>query len=383
MTTIPTKKQLFDGILANFEAEYSISVNPFGHAFLVALAGVLAGFLWLYYLAVGDTQKNIWFDKADSVDNGGTLERFGVTILKRWPFAATKGQYTIAITGSVGGIIPGTTVYKADDSSESPGALFQIVGGDHTMAATSETITIIALNGGRAYRLAASDSLTSTSPLVNVDLGAVVVTETIVPEDAEDKELYRQKITEKVQLRPGSWSATDYRLLGTSVTGVGQTYAYATSGAPNEVNVWIQGTTPVAFPGPSASGTVITAYETALALVQPITVWAAHVNSCPIKNIDITIAMGTFPAFPAAQIALVQTALQQLVNGVHPFIAAAGDAVAERNDVVATFNLISTVTAAVPGFGFSGVTFTVAGTPMTEWQADNGEIPYMNTITYA
>src|ERR1043165_3373297 len=99
MTTIPTIKQLYDGALANFESEYSIAVNPFGRAFLVALAGVLSGILWLIYLQIGLTQKNIWFDTADSVANGGTLERFGVEILGRWPFSATSGQYSAIVPG--------------------------------------------------------------------------------------------------------------------------------------------------------------------------------------------------------------------------------------------------------------------------------------------
>jgi hypothetical protein len=86
MTTIPTIQTIFNDILSDLEAEFSITINPFGHAFLVALAGVLSGILWLYYLSIGNVQKNIWFDTADPPENGGTLLRYGLTILGRAPF---------------------------------------------------------------------------------------------------------------------------------------------------------------------------------------------------------------------------------------------------------------------------------------------------------
>jgi uncharacterized phage protein gp47/JayE len=382
MTQIPTIQDIYDDLIAAFEAEFGISVNDEGNAWVPALCGVLAGKLYLYYLGIGDLQKNIWFDTADSVRNGGTLERFGTIILGRWPFAATAGKYTCSVTGTNGAVIPGTTVFKADDTSESPGKLFQIVGGDYTLDGSGDTIQIVALEGGEASKMQVADTLTSTTPLVNVGLSIAVTTEDVAPVDAETIEAYRENIKEKVQLEPGSWSAVDYRLVGLNVAGVGQVYAYASSGNSGVVDVYLQGNTPVAHPGPSVSSGVIADYTAALEAVRPLGVFQVNYNSCPIKNVDITITMGSFPAFTSAQQTLIQQALTDFVNSVHPFIAAA-DNLADRNDVIAKYNLNAEIAAAVPGYGFADVTFTVAGTPQTEWEADNGEIPFMNSVTYA
>lgn len=372
--TIPTIKQIYDGAISNFETEFGITTNPFGQAVLVAFAGVMSGMIYLVYLTASLNDKNIWFDTCDNE----TLIRYGTTILGRYPFPATSAQYTITVTGTIGAVIPASTVFRSDDNSASPGKLYQVTGAT-TLAATSENIVVNALEGGTGSILSISDTMTSTSPIINVNSQAIVVTENITPENAENLELYRAKIGDKVRLSPGSWNAKDYRLVGGTVTGVAQVYAYGMSAT--EVDVWIQGTTPVADPGPSASPTVITAYETALNLVRPLPAFIVNVASCPIKNVDVFVSRGTFPALTVAQQTLVTTALRNFINSVRPFIAAA-DSTLTRNDSIFTFNLSAVISAAIPGVGYSGVTFEVDGTLVTTWQADNGEIPFFNSVTF-
>lgn len=374
MTTIPTITELKSGIIANFEAEFDIVINPFGKAFLEALASVLAMGLWLIYLGIASTQRNIWYDTCDY----DTLIRFGITILGRYPFNATKAQYTITVTGTIGGTIPATTVFKSDPDALNPGKLYQ-VATSITLSATSQNIVVNALQGGDASTLDVGDTLTSTTPMLNVNRTATVVTEDINPEDAEDMELYRKKIGEKIRLTPGSWNAVDYRLVGTGVTGVKAVYAYGAS--DTEVDVYLRGTVDVANPGPSASSTVISDYETALGLVRPLPAFTINVMSSTIRNVVITVNMGSFPAFTTAQQTAITNALTTLVNGIEPFIAAA-DEVSERHDILATYNVSETISKAVPGYGFSSVTFTVAGSPTTAWTADNGEIAYLSSVNF-
>lgn len=374
MITIPTIKELYDGALANFESEYSISVNPFGKAFLVALAGVLSMLLWLVYLGIGATQKNIWYDTCDYE----TLNRFGYTILGRFPFVAVKAQYSITVTGSVGGVIPATTVFQSDENSQNPGQLYQ-VDTSYVLVGPTENVIVNALAGGLDGQLQIGDTMTSTSPLLNVANQAIVITENTAPENAENLEDYRDKIGQKIRLTPGSWNAVDYRLVGIGVVGVEDIYAYGISATA--VNVWVQGTVPVAFPGPSASPTVITAYTTALELVRPLPAFDINIASCPINNVDVTVTMGTFPAFSAQQQTDIENAVRAFINSVKPFIAAA-DTVEERNDTIAGYNLGSVISQAVPGYGYSAVTFDVAGTPTTVWQADNGNIAFFNSIAF-
>ena len=166
-------------------------------------------------------------------------------------------------------------------------------------------------------------------------------------------------------------------MVGTEITGVLQTYAYADSGNANEINVFLQGT----IPGTPIGGSVITAYQTALELVRPLVVFLVNYAAAPLNAIDVTITMGSFPSFTTDQKALIQTALTNFINSVHPFIASC-DSVAKRNDVIATFNLSSIITQAVPGYGFSAVTFKVNTVLETYWQADLGNIPYFNSVVY-
>jgi len=378
MTTIPTISTLKSNLISDFNAEFDISVNPYGKAFLEALATVLAGMLWICYTAIGFVQGNLWVDTCDYE----TLIRFGYIILARYPNEAIAGQYTCTVTGTTGAVIPNATVWAADSTSTSPGQLFTILGGAYTMPGTTGTITIQALSGGLSSRLSVGDTLTSQAPILNVSNNLTVTVEVLAPINAETEAQYRQAVINKIQLTPGSWSAVDYRLVGAGVAGVYNTYAYATSGASNEASVFLQGPIPLAYPGPSVSGTVLTNYETALELVRPMTVFLVNYYSSPINNIDVTIVMGGFPAFTTAQKALISSALTSFVNSVHPFILAC-DNISDRNDTIATYNLSSTISAAVPGYGFSAVTFTVAGTPATLWLADLGNIPYLNSITYA
>ena len=374
MITIPTIKQLYDGIIDNLEAEYSISLNPFGKAVLIAIAGVMSMVAWICYISLGAVQRNVWYDTADNT----MLIRFGVTILGRYPFGATQARYTITVTGSIGGVIPLSTVFQSNPSSLNPGKLYQVAGAT-VLSATSENIIVNALQGGDSSTLNIGDTMTATSPLLNVDAAAIVVVENINPEDAEDLELYRTKIGEKVRLVAGSWNAVDYLLVGADVTGVGNVYAYGASAT--EVNVWIQGTVAVASPGPSASPTVLLDYEAALDLVRPLPAFIINIASSPINNIDVEITMGTFPAFTTEQKTTIEAAVMQFINSVHPFIPVI-ETVDQRNDVIATYNLSSVISQAVPGYGFSAVTFEVAGTPETYWQADNGNIPYFNSIAF-
>lgn len=375
MTNIPTITTIKNNILSDLQGEFDITLNPVYKAFLVVLAGVLAGMFWLTYLALGQVYNNIWVDTCDA----DTLRRFARIILGRDLLQATTGRYTLSVSGTAGAVIPATTVYKSNDNAQSPGVLYQIEAA-YTLTGTDDTITVVGLTGGSATQLATGNQLSLTAPVPNVNKVATVTSELRTPVDAETIEQLRIKVIEKIQLVPGSWNAVDYRIVGLNIAGIGQVYAYGAS--PTAVNVWLQGATPVADPGPSVSPATITEYSDALDLVRPLPAFSINIASCPINNIDVTVTAGTFPPLRATQRAMVTSALTAFINNVHPFIAAA-DNVNERNDEIATYNLSSVITAAIPGYGYSAVTFTVNGTPQTYWQADNGNIPFFNSVTFA
>lgn len=374
MTTIPTISQLYTNILSNLQAEFSVTTNPFGNAFLIALAGVMSGCLWLLWLAVALLQNNLWVDTCDLP----TLIRYGVIILGRNMFQAQPGIYTLTVTGTMSAVIPATTVYKSDDDSESPGMLYQITGGAYTMPGTTGTITVKALAGGNASALQVGDTLTATAPIAVVSPDAVVGAIVTAPIDAETEAAYRQAVINKIQLTPGSWSAVDYRLVGDNIDGIYQTYAYIDPANTNVVNVYLQGE----IPGTPISGGIIANYAAAIAIDRPIGTFIINTVATPIDAIAIVITAGSFTPFTAAQQLLVKTALINFVNNVHPFIPAC-DIVIQRNDVIASFNLNVVISQAVPGYGYSGVTFTVNGVGSSNYQCGLGgigNVPYLSPL---
>ncbi len=110
--TIPTTLELYNDIITDLETKFSITIPLIGKNFLRAMAAVQAAKLKLLYLAVGSVQKNIFADTADPASAGGTLERFGIVKLNRLPFAATAGEYTVQLTGTIGATVPALTTFK-------------------------------------------------------------------------------------------------------------------------------------------------------------------------------------------------------------------------------------------------------------------------------
>src|SRR5688572_3872346 len=248
MITIPTLNQLYTSILNDLETEFGNNIPLFGKNFLRAFAAVQAAKLKLFYIALGGVQKNIFVDTADPENSGGTLERFGRIKLGRNPFPAQAGQYTIEVTGSVGATIPASSTFKSNDDALSPGKLY-VLDLAYTLIATTDTITVRALQAGTDSRLEVGDQLTATAPIPNANSLAQVTAESVTPLDAETTEEYRHKVVEAYQLEPQGGAASDYRIWAADVQGVARVYPYAKSGEPGVVDVYVEAT-----PGDSTDG---------------------------------------------------------------------------------------------------------------------------------
>lgn len=391
MITIPTTSQLYNAVLSDLQAAYGSSIPLFGKNFLRVLAGVQAGKLKLYYLAIAELQKNIFVDTADPESSGGTLERFGRVKLGRDPFPAQAGKYSVTVTGSTGAIIPAATTFKSNDDSINPGMLF-ILDVAHALVASSDTITIRALTPGAGSMLAIGDNLTATAPIIGVSSTATVASEVVEPLDAENIEDYRDKAIEAYQLEPQGGAATDYRLWAFDAQGVEQTYPYAKSGASNEINLFVEATLADSTDGkgtPSAAllldvqSVVEFDPDTSKPLNErgrrPLGVFQVHYLPVTIKTIDIVIPdfVGLTPDIQS----LIYSALKEHIDAIRPFVAAA-DVLADKNDILDVNQITSVILLARPGSSFGAVTFTVDGVPFSSYQFVDGNIPFFNSVTY-
>ena len=388
MTTIPTLAQIYAGVISDIETEFGITLNPFGKSALRAIAAVWAACLKLYYLTQAFLQKNIWADTADSVSIGGTLERFGMVKLGRLPFPATAGYYTCTVTGTTGATIPALTQFKSDDASQSPGYLF-ILDTAYTMPSGTGSITLRALTAGTVAELKLTDTLTSTSPIINVNSGCIVSAITTFPIDAETIEQYRYKVIQAYQLSPQGGAPADYRLWGLDAAGVQQIYPYADSGAANEINIFVEAILSDSV-GPPFKGVPTTTILNAVAAdieADPTTgrgrrpLGVFLVNTLPIvpKNVDITINSGG--TITTAQQTTIRQALLEGIANIRPFIAGVDNANL-RNDTINAYSIGNLILEAVGSVIISAITLDVASTPVTSYLFDNGEIPYLNSVTF-
>ena len=390
MTNIPTISQIYTSVIADLQSQYGNTISPIGQVFLRAIAGVWSAKLRVQYLLNAKVQKNIFPDTSESEANGGTLERSGRIKLGRNPFQATAGIYRLKVTGSIGATIQASTTFRSDDSSLTPGFLF-VLDSAYTLSAPIDAINVRALTAGTISKLNLNDTLTVTAPIALVNSSAsvsVILTPSI---DAEDLELYRQNILNSYRLEPQGGAATDYRIWASDASGVQKVYPYAKSGAIYEVNLFVEATTSASTDGrgtPSATlltnvNTVVNFNpNTTLALNErgrkPITV---IVNYLPVTPISIDININAYAGItPAIKTALFSS-LKNSIDLIRPYVDAA-DVSINKNNTIDTNKIISSIISATPGAIFGVITLTVGGVNYSTYNFVDGNIPYLNTVTY-
>lgn len=391
MITIPTLAQLYSSIKTNLETTYGSTIPAFGKNFLRAQAAVQAAKLKLYYLAIADLQKNIFIDTATSEAGGGSLERFGRVKLGRNPFPAVAGQYTVQLTGSLGGVIPALQTFKSDDDSSSPGMLF-ILDVVHVMVGATDTITLRALTGGVDSRLSIGDTLTATAPMVNVNSTATVTVEVVAPEDSEDLEDYRRKGLDAYRLEPQGGAATDYRLWASDASGVEQTYPYAKSGAANEINLYVEATIAASTDGKGTpTAAILTRVEEVVEFDpdqtkaqsergrRPLGVFDVHYLPVTIRN--VTIEIPDYVNLTAAIQTLITSSILEAVNTYRPFIPSC-DIISEKNDILDVNKIVSVILVATPGASFGTVVLKIDAISVSTFTFTNGDIPYLQSVSF-
>lgn len=391
MIQIPTLAELQTQVQADLEASFDDTIPSFGKNFLRVFSGVIAGLLWLFYKGLGFIQKNIFVDTADPESAGGTLERWGRIKLGRNPFPARAAKYNVQVVGTIGATIPAQTTFKSNDDSASPGMLF-ILDEAFVLTSSPDQVIIRALEPGLDSRLNVADGLTTTAPIANVDKGAVIVSVSVEPLAAETIEEYRTKTEESFRTEPQGGAPADYRIWASDVQGVAKVYPYAKSGAPGEINIYVEATTVDSIDGKGTPSSGMLAEVADVIELDPDTtktieergrrplgVFDVHELAVSPKDVDIEIA--DFISPDADKQALIESSLDTLISSIRPFISGA-DVLSEKNDVLNVNKVISAILSAVPNADFGTVTLIVDGSPVDSITFNNGDIPWLNSITY-
>ncbi|MBP6659712.1 MAG: baseplate J/gp47 family protein [Chitinophagales bacterium] len=390
MTVIPTYIELYNGILSDLETQMQVSVPIFGKNFLRALAVVQAGKLWLYYKAIANVQKNIFIDTAEPESIGGTLERFGRVKLNREPFSARAGEYIVTVTGSIGAIIPAQSTFKSDDTVINSGKLF-ILDSAFTLVATTDSITIRALEAGNDSKLNIGDTLTATAPIALVDSIVTVSAETIEPSAEENIEDYRDKALDAYRLEPQGGAATDYRLWSADAQGVKQSYPYAKTGVVNEINLFVEATIADSIDGKGTPSALLLTDVEEVVEFDPDTTRPTYergrrplgviVNFLPVTVLNVDVTINGFVGLTVDIQNAIELSLIDEINLVRPFVAAC-DILDEKNDILDSNKIISIILNTRPGSVFGAITLNVGGVPYNSYTFINGNIPYVNSINF-
>ncbi len=389
MITIPTLSELFEDILDDLEAEFNITIPGFGKVFLIALAAVQAAKLKLYYLAIGKLQKNIFIDTADPEASGGTLERFGRIKLGRNPFAATAGQYVVAVTGTVGAVIEASTTFKSNDDTVNPGKLF-ILDNEYTLVG-SDSITLRALEAGVDSKLVVGEELTATIPIADVDKIVTVTSEAIAPLAAEEIEVYRTVGLQAYQLEPQGGAGSDYIIWAADAQGVLRSYPYAKSGATSEVDLFIEATIADSTDGKGTpSNQLLADVEEVVDFDpddtrpldergrRPLTEIVNYL-AVTIKEVDIEVQ--GFVGLTAAIETSIFNAIKIVLDDIRPFVASA-NVLANKNDIIDINKIISIILDAQPGSIFTTVDLMIDSVSVSTFTFEDGDIPHLNSVTY-
>jgi uncharacterized phage protein gp47/JayE len=376
MLTIPTVQELRAQIISGYEAALNITIPTAGKSYLRTKATVKAGVLWLLYLTAAKVEKNMFVDTCDEP----TLRRFGLVKINRDRFAATQAQYSILVTGTNGAIIPAGTVFKSNDNALNPSKRY-VLDAPFTLDGTN-LITVRALESGVSSSLLNGDELSLEAPIALVDTIATVDSEITQPQEAETVDAYRQVIILSFRLEPQGGAPADYRLWSLEVQGIVNAYPYASSNNPNEVDLYLESDESDGIPTPTDLGNVQESIE--LPTVdrpsrKPINV---TVNYLPIDPKIVNITINGMGVVSVENQALIYGAIESKIDKIRPFVDAI-DVFSDRNDNLNVNTIISTILEVLPGSQFGSIVIEIDGSQTPSYTFEFGEIPKLNTVTYA
>lgn len=389
---IPSIIEIEEQIINDIATEFDVQSDQLGDTVLVN-AKVDAAQLYQFYLALSKIENNIFPDLCDE----DILIRYGSVLLGRKPAPAEAGEYTVEITGTIGATINSGTTFRADDTTTASGYLF-VVDSSYTLIAEVDTITIRSLNPGLESLLVINDTLTSTSPILNIDNSITVTAISKTPIAAEDIENYRADVLLQYRLEPQGGSPSDYRLWALDVPEVRNTYPYLDETTLGNVIIYIEATEANTEPGqiigvPSQS-TMDEVYqkpsigvsESGVIVTNPVTgrgrrpIGTKNITTLPVNPISVDL---DFTELTDETISIqIKTAIENYLYDVRPFVAGA-EIQANKNDILTIGQLIAVVISVIAGTGitYTSLTMNVDNTTVGTYTFLLGNYPFLRNVT--
>lgn len=390
MKPIPSIVELQQKITEDFKSKLNLSDDDLKKT-LNAFSLVLSGQMKILYLFLADIQNNIFPDTADSVDQGGTLERIGQIYLNRPPFPDAIGVFNISVNGIIGSVLRESLTFKSNEDALNPGQLF-VLDSEHIMVSTTDVIEVRSLGAGTDFNLSVNDKLTITEPVIGVDKTVTVTAVTTQPTAGETLENYRDAILRAIQLEPQGGSKSDYRQWASDAPGVRLVYPYVRDTDAGIVDVYVEATLSDSTDGkgtPTATilNEVLAVIEQDPDLSKPINERGrrpiqANVIASAISLIPVDVNIAGLNDSSQAVKDVIKSSLIDMLYQVRPYISGA-DLLRNKNNTLYSGRVQSVVTDALAnGNFFNQLTLIVDGNSVVSYEFDLGNIPYLRNLTY-
>lgn len=390
MALIPTIKEIYKNISDDLKSKLNISDDKLKKV-LNALAAVLTGQLKLTYLVLGDIQKNVFPDTADTSENGGTLDRLGSIHLNRIKRPATGGKFFVSVTGVAASVLRAGLTFKSNDDSLNPGQIY-VLDSAYNLTGAGDLVEVRSLGGGVEFVQEIGNSFTITEPVIGVEKLVTVSSIVELPLAAESTENYRKAILAAIQLEPQGGAKTDYRLWSADAQGVRNSYPYVKDGEAGTVQVYIEATEADSTDGygtPTAQ--LLLDVEEVIEFDpdeskpieergrKPIQVTLEILPIIP-NPVDVTIT-GLVDSSVDIQ-ANIENNLKAYLTEIRPFVAG-GDLARNKNDILYLARLQSVVTDSLGAANFFlDLTMFVNGVNQTSFIFSRENTPYLRNINF-
>ena len=390
MAYIPTISELYENISNDLKNKLDLSDDELKKV-LDAVALVLAGQLKLTYLSLSDIQNNVFPDTADTVENGGTLDRHGMIQLNRIKKPATNGVFEVQVTSVIGSSLRAGLTFKSSDDSLNPGEIYIL---DTAQITTSNpmNIQVRSIEGGVNFALAIGNTLTITEPVIGVEGNVIVASIVEPPLAAETESAYRKAIIDSIQLEPQGGSKTDYRLWSADAQGVLNSYPYVKDGEAGTVQVFIEATETDSVDGyGTPSIAILNEVEEVVEFDPDVTKPLSERGRRPIQaNIEVLPILVNPVDVTITGLNLISIELQNSIESnlkiylkqIRPFVAG-GDLARNKNDILYLARLQAVVTDVVGASNFfTDFSMAVNGVQQNSYLFSKENIPYLRNLVF-
>lgn len=396
--TTPTTQEISDNIVAQLEASLNQTIPLLPKAFNRVLAKVLSAVFILIYKYAGFSFLQMFVSQAtaDETEINGKMIRplieWGRLIGVGDPTPATNAELTIEI------VVENQTGTLQSNSQllNTTSGIVYITLGAVNLDAPIKNVVIKASsdqsggNGAGAIgNMSAGEVLSFVNPLANVAREVTVINQVTTGANAEDIEVYRQRVVDRFQKRPQGGAPADYELWGESVAGIVNVYPYKSSDCPGQIDLYVEATeassgSPDGIPTVAQLQAVLDAVnldDNGLASRRPIN---ALVNTFPISRTTFNVEIFGLLVDNAAQIqADILSSLEDYFREREPFIQ--GLSIPPRTDRITTTGvsgIIEDIVSAAGGI-FNSATVTIGVTPILgTYSLLEGEKAKLGTVTY-